>query len=408
MKILLVGFCVNAEYFDKYTAGDALPQVAAFKLESRFLKALRLGGATVLPISSVAVSTYPRNPYVLLPGRAKGVSVSYIGRIVPLINLPVLKMASRFIGTLCTLMCESREEKPVVCLYSAHTPNLLAAYLYSAFTSIPFFVYVPDLPIYMDMGVKRSFVLKWMKKFDVQVINFLLSKAAGTILATRQMSEDSTLWRHVPSLVVEGISDDSVVMHVGYPDVLPDCSGKKIIFYAGSVNKAYGIVELIEGFKQSRSSYELWLCGRGDLESYLKKEANDCSSIRYLGFLPPAHVHAIQRRAALLALTRDPAEKFTRYSFPSKILEYLASGVPVMTTRLDGIPSEYYPHLNVIEKFSVDCIARTIEGLDHTDTTTLLNKASCAREWLLNEKSSGAVGGKIVRFMEAYRGKFSR
>lgn len=404
MKVLLVGFCVNSEYFEKYVANDALPQVAAFKLESRFLRALRLGGAAVQPISTAAVSTYPRNPHVLLPGHTMLASEGNVGHIAPLINLPVLKMASRFIGTLYALIRKTKAEKPIVCLYSAHTPNLLAAYLYSTFTSSPFFVYVPDLPVYMDMGVRRSFALKWMKKLDVKVINYLLAKAAGIIVASKHMAEDSVAWKHIPSLVIEGISDDAVEVHDDYPVTLPDCSGKKIIFYAGSVNKAYGIVELVEGFKNSGSAYELWLCGRGDLEEYLDTEAKNCPAIRYLGFLPPEHTQAIQRRAALLALTRDPAEKYTRYSFPSKILEYLASGVPVMSTKLDGIPSEYYQYLNIIEDFSVDCIAQTIQNLDHSDSSILLNKANDAREWLFKEKTSGAVGQKIVSFMESHYG----
>lgn len=404
MKVLLVGFCVSPEYFDKYTIGDALPQVAAFKLESRFLRAIRLAGAEVMPISTAAVSTYPRNPHVLLPGHTRVTSDGSTGQIIPLINLPVLKLASRFIGTLLALLRQNKSGKPIVCVYSAHTPNLLAAYLYSVLRSSPFFVYVPDLPIYMDMGLKRSFFLRWLKKFDVQIISFLLAKAAGVIVASQQMTEDSVTWNHVPSLVVEGISDDTITVDDDYPDVLPDYSGKKIIFYAGSVNRAYGIIELVEGFKKSGSSYELWLCGRGDLEEYLEVEAKNCPAIRYLGFVPAAHAQAIQRRATILALTRDPAETYTRYSFPSKLLEYLASGVPVMSTRLDGIPSEYYQYLNVIDEFSVDCIARTIKSLDVCDGNILLNKANGAREWLLKEKTSGAVGQRIVSFMEAHCG----
>lgn len=404
MKVLLVGFCVSSEYFEKYTSRDALPQVAAFKLESRFLRALRLGGAEVHNISSVAVSTFPRNPHILLPRDAAVASEGVTGQILPLINLPFLKMLSRFVGSLCALVGQVRAERSVVCLYSAHTPNLLAAYLYSSLRSSPFFVYIPDLPVYMDMGVKRSFALKWLKKIDVKIINFILTKAAGIIVASKQMSEDNIAWKHLPSLVVEGISDDAIEVQDYYPDTLPDCSGKKIIFYAGSVNKAYGIVELVEGFKLSGASYELWLCGRGDLEEYLEIEAKNNPMIRYFGFLPPMHAQAIQRRAALLALTRDPKEKYTRYSFPSKILEYLASGVPVMSTKLDGIPSEYYQYLNIIEEFSVDSIAQMINRLDECDSSLLLSKSNDAREWLFREKTSGAVGQKIVKFMEAHCG----
>ncbi|UAW99466.1 glycosyltransferase [Halopseudomonas nanhaiensis] len=408
MNILLVGFCVSPDYFERYTAGDALPQVAAYKLESRFLRALRIGGARVRTISTAAVSTYPRNPHVLLPSQTGQAQDGRGARVLPLINLPVLKLASRFLGVLTALISQPRSEKPVVCLYSAHTPNLLAAYLYSTFVSAPFFVYVPDLPVYMDMGLNRSLPVKWLKRLDVKLVDAMLARASGVFVAAKPMAEDSSAWAHVPALVVEGICDDSVAVDVEYPASLPDCSGKKIIFYAGSVNRAYGIVELVEAFKRAGSSYELWLCGRGDLEDYLRSQSQDCAAIKYLGFVPPAHAQAIQQRASLLALTRDPAEKYTRYSFPSKILEYMASGVPVMTTKLDGVPAEYDAYLNLIEEFSVDCIARTIERLDRMDETVLLRKADDARDWLLREKTSGAVGARIVRFVEANCERISR
>ena len=35
---------------------------------------------------------------------------------------------------------------------------------------------------------------------------------------------------------------------------------------------------------------------------------------------------------------RQNNEEFTKYSFPSKTMEYLASGVPVVAYKLDGIP----------------------------------------------------------------------
>jgi len=48
-----------------------------------------------------------------------------------------------------------------------------------------------------------------------------------------------------------------------------------------------------------------------------------------------------------------------RYSFPSKLIEYMASATPVLTTRLPGIPPEYEPYVYWIEDDSV-------EGIEHS------------------------------------------
>jgi len=71
-----------------------------------------------------------------------------------------------------------------------------------------------------------------------------------------------------------------------------------------------------------------------------------------------------------------------------------------MSTRLDGVPLEYYSYLNVIEDFSIDGIAEKIAYLDRCDCNELFERARAAREWVLREKTSAAVGKKIVNFME--------
>ena len=39
---------------------------------------------------------------------------------------------------------------------------------------------------------------------------------------------------------------------------------------------------------------------------------------------------------------RSTLDDFTKYSFPSKTIEYMYSGTPLLTTRLKGIPNEYF------------------------------------------------------------------
>jgi glycosyltransferase involved in cell wall biosynthesis len=168
------------------------------------------------------------------------------------------------------------------------------------------------------------------------------------------------------------------------------------------LNRAYGIAELVEGFIQSDLDYELWLCGRGDLEEFLIDASKRCPAVRYLGNITPLEVSSIQSLSALLVLSRDPQETYTRYSFPSKLLEYMVSGVPVLTTRLGGIPDEYFEFFNVIEEFSISGISSALQAIDNADQQLLLQKAACGKVWALERKSSAAVGRKIVDFMEKY------
>lgn len=63
------------------------------------------------------------------------------------------------------------------------------------------------------------------------------------------------------------------------------------------------------------------------------------------------------KKATLLINPRPSNEEFTKYSFPSKNLEYMASGTPLLATDLPGIPAEYKRYEYIIENENIDGIA---------------------------------------------------
>jgi glycosyltransferase involved in cell wall biosynthesis len=395
-KIVLLGFYVGDSYFDKYSKDDAFPQIAAYKLEKRFLDALRFGGACVQTIASIAVSTYPRNKNWYFPGGSFA-DESGIGVVTPIVNLPMFKVFTRLLGSLAGLIKHKKNGLDAVCVYAAHTPNLLAAFMIRKLYGVPFYVFIPDLPSYMDMGMNRSKLLKGLKKVDAYIIDRLIAASSGVFVTSQHMVKDSLVWSDKKYLVVEGISNSSALA-VESGSSLPE--RKNIIFYAGGLNKAYGIVQLIEGFIESGVDAELWLCGRGELEGYISEISSKYPAVKYLGFLSASEVERIQSSASCLVLSRSPEHAYTRYSFPSKLLEYLVSGVPILTTRLAGIPDEYFEFLNVIEDSTSGGVSAALKRFFAADQQFLLKKAACGRIWVSETKSSFAVGQKIVDFME--------
>ena len=62
--------------------------------------------------------------------------------------------------------------------------------------------------------------------------------------------------------------------------------------------------------------------------------------IEFLGMLPRTDVLELQSKATILVNPRQPVGDFTKYSFPSKTIEYMASGTPLLMYKLPGIPEE--------------------------------------------------------------------
>jgi glycosyltransferase involved in cell wall biosynthesis len=110
------------------------------------------------------------------------------------------------------------------------------------------------------------------------------------------------------------------------------------ILFIGNLKKEKGVVELLEAFKLIASefpAFKLKYVGSGGMLSKLKTLAQQAkleSRIDFEGVKPHEQLPAILANAKLLALPSY------NEGVPNVILEAMASGVPVVATRVGGIP----------------------------------------------------------------------
>lgn len=193
-------------------------------------------------------------------------------------------------------------------------------------------------------------------------------------------------------IVVEGI-----YTHCGD---IPNIDRQKIVFYSGALDTFVNVVEMIEAFKKiNRDDYKLVICGGGPLSNYVREEAEKKSNIVFLGSISRKEVLEWQRKSSILINPRQPSE-ITKYSFPSKTMEYFASGTPVLMYKLQGIPEEYYSYCYTIEGTSVDefkeCL-RNVLSIEEQERTALGNKA---KEFIITEKTSCLQVKRILKFLQ--------
>lgn len=105
-------------------------------------------------------------------------------------------------------------------------------------------------------------------------------------------------------------------------------------------------------------------------------------------------------KATLLINPRPTTEAYTKYSFPSKNMEYMVSGTPVLTTKLPGMPAEYNEYVYLVDE-------ETVDGQSQTLTTVLLKSpeelhdfGARAREYVLREKNNVRQAGKIIEMIK--------
>lgn len=174
---------------------------------------------------------------------------------------------------------------------------------------------------------------------------------------------------------------------------------QKTIFYSGALDAYGNIVGMIEAFKKiSRDDYKLVICGAGPLSSYVSAEAESCSNILFLGSIPRTEVIKWQHIASILINPRQPSE-ITKYSFPSKTMEYFASGTPVLMYRLQGIPEEYYSYCYTIKGYSVDDLKDSIEEVIALGEYERIILGAHAKEFVLKSKTSKVQVSKLLGYL---------
>ena len=118
-----------------------------------------------------------------------------------------------------------------------------------------------------------------------------------------------------------------------------------------------------------------------------------------MGTLSQDDVFQRMREVDLLLNPRPTNIELAKYSCPSKTFEYMASGTPVLMTRLPGLPDEYYPYLYFFDTENVEGFARKINEVLHKGCDELQEKGRQAQQFLVENKDAGKQVRRIMRFI---------
>ena len=175
----------------------------------------------------------------------------------------------------------------------------------------------------------------------------------------------------------------------------------KAIMYSGKLDKEYGIPMLLDAFMQIEDeNIELWLTGGGNAENYIGQCAAKDKRIKYYGFLPTrTDVLRKQKEADLLINMRLPSEQASAYCFPSKLFEYMVSGVPVISFQLEGIPEEYFEYLILVESESLKCLVDAIKGGLQMSNAERLAMGKRAKAFIYDAKNNITQSERICQFV---------
>ena len=311
-------------------------------------------------------------------------------RYIPAIRNPAVKLTCAGVGTFFRTLFLARKDSVVVvdCL---NRTVALAALLAARFRGKRCVCIVTDLPEMLSMG-----------KVSLKICNFVIRYATDYVLLTEAMN-DYIGNRTKPYVVLEGHSD--ITMGERTPNMAQKLTPKTCM-YAGLISKRYGLGALIDGFRMADiPNAALHLYGPCDFEEELKRIAAQDPRIFYGGMLMNTEIVDKEMEASLLVNPRPTVEEFVKYSFPSKTMEYMSTGTPVLTTVLPGMPREYHDYVYLLEDESAEGIAKKLTELMALPEEELFQKGMAGRDFVLNTRNNVIQAQKILDMLKKTKRK---
>ena len=143
----------------------------------------------------------------------------------------------------------------------------------------------------------------------------------------------------------------------------------------------------------------LEIYGPGDYVEELEAIAREDSRVFYGGMLLNTQIVEKEQEATLLVNPRPTNEEYVKYSFPSKTMECMASGTPLLTTKLPGMPKEYAPYVYFITEETESGMQAAMEAVFAQTAEALHQKGAQAKDFVMREKNNIHQAKKLMDFL---------
>ena len=387
--IIYASVACSQEFFaNHYTGSGTLPGQAVQKYNRLIIEGLSNNQSTfVETVTSVPMSDTEDKELFY-----KGTTESKNGIIwnyLPYINIKWIRdIVTVFFSFKKVIKLCKRQGNTSIIADVLNAPVALGAYLASRVMNKKYVISITDDPVLCGCG-----------KAYYTTSNYLIRKSDAYIFITEAMREKY----HVEdknSIVIEGLVDINENEELN-SKVKSDYA-KFLVMYTGSIHEKYGIGNLVKGFLDADiSDSELHIYGDGDYRDTLSDICKKHKNVVYYGTVLSSKIVEIQKNASLLVNPRPIEDEYTKYSFPSKNMEYMVSGTPVLTTDLPGMPKEYKDYVFIMEDYSHEGIKNKLIEISNMDKKELYEVGIKAREFVLTKKNNTVQASRIVEMINS-------
>lgn len=254
-----------------------------------------------------------------------------------------LKTLSNYFKSLNKML----DKKDVVILYNFNYINLATLYL-ARKHNVKSTLILADLD---DADSEKSI----LKKLIIKMYERNIKKFDGVVFLSKGLAENT---KTMNKIIIEGGIQLDKYEKITIPQINKD---KMIVMYSGSLEIFSGIDLYLKSIERiENKNVEFIFTGKGYLEEGVKTASKNDNRIKYKGMVSEEEYYNLLQEANILINCKNMNLGENNNNFPSKVLEYIASGRTIISTKFSGY-EKFEKNIVFTESNEVD-LAKTIEN----------------------------------------------
>lgn len=400
MKVLYIGYVVSRKMADEMPAVSAAGNNFQLGMLTEMQAYFPLEIYTVFPKAA-----WPTEKEIVVRSQDYALEKDLQFRSIPYINIRLLKELStmwataRVIRKFCN---ENKGEDIYVISYNGNGPISRPILRLRKKYGYRYMCIVVDPPLYQGTTTRSGLLYKVL--YNMLARSFeKAAKQCDDCVVLNGFYAQHCLKRDDFHVLDCGVAEQHILQRAEDGAAVPsywEADGKRHIVFSGILHEHSGILRFTQMFLQlSPENFVLHIFGKGNYEDRLRELAKDTDRVRLHGFISNKDIIRVQRKADYLVCPNMIEHPINKVSFPSKIQEYMLSGVPVIATMINGISQDYYEHLYMYDD-TLEGLKQVFDVLVSQDAVARKEKAEGAARFVLCHKTWKHQVDKLVRFIQ--------
>lgn len=369
--------------------------LAGQRFQRHALRALADAGLPAdLVLSMRPIAAFPRERRLWLGGGRHdtgGIAV----RVLPTLNVQPIKSLLAGLVAFGELVAWGRRLPPavsrVVLSFNLSDPPGVFAWAAARLVQAQYVGWVLDL--HEPGGLVAD---SWSRRLDFAMERRLIPRLDGLVVVADRIAQDFAPGKRY--LRIESGVDPEAFLEP--PPPRPVGAEPFTLVLAGTLASFNGVELALDAFALlPGDGWRLTIAGGGRLEPLVRRRAAGDPRIGYAGVLPFDELISLYRQSDLLLNLRPTIALRTQYYFPSKLLELIASGTPVVSTCTGHVETELAGRVFLLREETPEALAELLRRLRALDPEARLAVGRAGREHVLTEKTWRAQAERLADFL---------